>query len=115
MIKDIISINTGVVFLKFKQDNELTIDDVTTLQVVNSGFVTVFVNDFELASKERLTIVPPDGTTSKVELTIRFARVDTSPSIEYSRERTITSDFSMFTWNKKEIDIIYKKYIRCKH
>ncbi|MCV9929055.1 hypothetical protein OIU83_15425 [Flavobacterium sp. LS1R49] len=105
MIKDIITINTGVVFLKFKQDNELTIDDVTTLQVVNSGFVSVFVNDFELASKERLTIIPPDGTTSKVELTIRFATIDSSP----------TSDFSLFTWNKKEIDIIYKKYIRCKN
>jgi hypothetical protein len=104
MIKDIISINTGVVFLKFKEDKEVTIDDVTTLQVVNSGFVSVFVNDFELASKERLTIVPPDGTTSKVELTIRFAS-DTTP----------TSDFSKFTWNKKELDIIYKKYIRCKN
>ena len=105
MIKDIISINTGVVFLKFKEDKEVTIDDVTTLLVVNSGFVSVFVNDFELASKERLTIVPPDGTTSKVELTIRFATIDNSQR----------SDFSKFTWNKKELDIIYKKYIRCKH
>ena len=99
MIKDIISINTGVVFLKFKEDKEVTIDDVTTLQVVNSGFVSVFVNDFELASKERLTIVPPDGTTSKVELTIRFATTEPEPTI----------------WNRKELDIIYKKFIRCKN
>lgn len=105
MIKDIISINTGVVFLKFKQDNEVTIDDVTTLQVINNGFVSVFVNDFELASKEQLMLVPPDGTTSKVELTIRFATIDNSP----------TSDFTKFTWNRKELDIIYKKFIRCKN
>ncbi|WP_131701565.1 hypothetical protein [Flavobacterium sp. ABG] len=102
MMKDIIVVNTAVVFLKLKQDKEISFDNVTTLQVVNSGFVTVFVNDFEIASKEKITLVPPDGTTSKVELNIRFA-TDTDT----------TEKFSGFTWNKKEIDIIYKKFIKC--
>jgi hypothetical protein len=102
-MKDIIRVNTGVVFLKIKEDKELTIDDVTTLQVINSGFVNVFVNDFEIASGEKITLVAPDGTLSKVELNIRFA----------SPESEVQSEFLNFTWNKKEIDIIYKKFITC--
>jgi hypothetical protein len=102
-MKDIIRVNTGVVFLKIREDKELTIDDVTTLQVINSGFVNVFVNDFEIASGKKITLVAPDGTLSKVELNIRFA----------SAESEAQSEFLNFTWNRKEIDIIYKKFITC--
>ena len=105
MTQDILIVNTGVVFLKLKKDQDITIEDVTTLQVINSGFVPVFINDLELASKERATIVVSDGSTSKVELSIRFAPTDTSGS----------SEFSKFSWNKKELDIVYKKLIRCRN
>ncbi|WP_166919818.1 hypothetical protein [Flavobacterium poyangense] len=117
-MKDIIRVNTGVVFLKIKEDKELTIDDVTTLQVINSGFVNVFVNDFEIASGEKITLVAPDGTLSKVELNIRFASIDNSSVVDTNPTMDLTysmggNDFSIFTWNRKEIDIIYKKFITC--
>ncbi|WP_269223621.1 hypothetical protein [Flavobacterium sp. IMCC34518] len=105
MTQDILIVNTGVVFLKLKNDHDITIDDVTTLQVINSGFVPVFINDLELASKERATIVVSDGTTSKVELSIRFAPIESNASKEFSK----------FSWNKKELDIVYKKLIRCRN
>jgi recombination associated protein RdgC len=105
MTQDILIITTGVVFLKLKKDQDITIDDVTTLQVINNGFVPVFINDLELASKERLTIVVSDGSTSKVELSVRFATTDTN----------VSKEFSKFSWNKKELDIVYKKIIRCRN
>ena len=105
MTQDILIISTGVVFLKLKKDQDITIDDVTTLQVINNGFVPVFINDLELASKERLTIVVSDGSTSKVELSVRFATTDTN----------VSKEFSKFSWNKKELDIVYKKLIRCRN
>jgi hypothetical protein len=105
MTQDILIITTGVVFLKLKKDQDITIDDVTTLQVINNGFVPVFINDLELASKERLTIVVSDGSTSKVELSVRFATTDIN----------VSKEFSKFSWNKKELDIVYKKLIRCRN
>jgi hypothetical protein len=106
MIKDFIAVITGVVFLKIKDDKDsITIENVTTLQVRNNGISSVFVNDFEIASKESFVIVPPDGTISKIDLNIRFDKTNEG----------VLQEFSSFTWNKKEIDIIYKKFIRCKN
>ena len=105
MTQDILIINTGVVFLKLRKDQDITIEDVTTLQVMNSGFMPVFINDMELVRKERSTIVVSDGSTSKVELSIRFAPTDTNGS----------SEFSKFSWNEKELYIVYKKLIRCRN
>jgi hypothetical protein len=105
MLQDIILLQTGVVFLKVKENKEISIDQLTTLQVVNSGFVSVFVNDLEIASGQNITLVPADNTLSKVDLSICFAEVDTGAEKEFSK----------FSWNKKELTIIYKKLIRCKN
>lgn len=95
-------VKTGVVFLKIKKDNStISIDDVTTLKVKNNGVTTVFVNDVEIASKEVFTLVDFDGTTSKIDLDIRFgSALDSQPSA---------------SWNKKELDIIYKKILKCRN
>lgn len=105
MPQEIILLQTGVVFLKVKDDKEISIDQLTTLQVINSGFVSVFVNELEIASGQNITLVPPDNTLSDVDLSIRFAEIDTG----------IEKDFAKFSWNKKELTIIYKKLIKCKN
>lgn len=105
MVQDIIKINTGVVFFKLTQDKEITIENVTTLQVRNNGILSVFINDFEVASKESFVLVTPDGTISKIDLDIRFDTPNKG-SIE---------ELSTFSWREKEINIIYKKLIKCKN
>lgn len=105
MVQDIIKINTGVVFLKLKENKDITIDNVTTLQVRNNGILSVFINDFEVASKESFVLVPADGTVSKIDLEIRF---DTP-------NKGGLQELSAFSWNEKEINIIYKKFIKCKN
>lgn len=102
MTQGIITKITGVVFLKLKEDKEITVENVTTLQVRNNGVVSVFVNDFEVASKETFVLVTPDGTHSKIDLSIRFGNTE-------------SGDFQNSSWNKKELDIIYKKTLRCKN
>lgn len=105
MPQEIILLQTGVVFLKVKDDKEISIDQLTTLQVINSGFVSVFVNELEIASGQNITLVPPDNTLSDVDLSIHFAEIDTG----------VEKEFAKFSWNKKELTIIYKKLIKCKN
>lgn len=102
MVQDIITKVTGVVFLKLKEDKEISIDNVTTLQVRNSGVVSVFINDFEIASKETFVLITSDGSRSKIDLNIRFGLTESAESGNSS-------------WNKKELDIIYKKTLKCKN
>lgn len=94
--------NTGVVFFKIKEDKEITVENVRTLQVRNNGVVSVFVNDFEIASKESFVLVIPDGTQSNVVLDIRFGEIE-------------FGNFGSSSWNKKELDIIYKRILKCKN
>ena len=101
MLQELSILETGVVFLRIQEDKEFGTDQVTTLQVINTGYASVFVNELEIKVGEKHTLVPFDNTLSKVDLSIRFADVDTS--------------IPAFTWNKKEITIIYKKLIRCKN
>jgi hypothetical protein len=101
---DITLIETGLVFLKVTTDREITIENVSTLQVKNNSFVSLKINDFELKPNEHFTLVVPDGTISKVFLDIVFDKIDNG----------IDGDFTKFTWNKRELDIIYKKLITCK-
>lgn len=103
MLQDLTILQTGVVFLRVKEDKEISIENVTTLQVVNSGFVSVFVNELEIKSGENITLVYPDNTLSNIDLAVRFAEIDT------------VDGFGAFTWNKKELTIIYKKLIKCKN
>jgi hypothetical protein len=103
-MNDITLIETGLVFLKVKSDREIPIDNVSTLQVKNNGFVPVFINELELQPNEHFTLVVPDGTITKVVLDIQFSKTDNG----------IDGEFKKFSWNKKELDIIYKKLITCK-
>jgi hypothetical protein len=102
MTQDNIQKSTGVVFLKLKEDKEISVDNVTTLQVRNNGVVSVFVNDFEIAGKETFVLVTPDGTQSKIDLSIRFGNNE-------------SGELQNSSWNKKELDIIYKKTLKCKN
>ena len=99
---DIITQNTGVVFFKITEDKEITVENVTTLQVRNNGVVSVFINDFEIASKENFVLVTPDGTQSSMILHIRFGEVE-------------FEGLGNSSWNKKELDIIYKRILKCKN
>jgi hypothetical protein len=104
-MNDISLIETGLVFLKVKSDREIQIDNVTTLQVKNNGFVSVFINELELHPSEHFTLAVPDGTITKVLLDIQFSKTDNEPHKE----------FEQFSWNRKELDIIYRKLITCKN
>jgi len=103
-MNDITLIETGLVFLKVKTDREITIENISTLQVRNNGFVPVLINELLIQSSEHFTLVVPDGTITKVVLDIQFTKTDNG----------IGGEFKKFSWNKKELDIIYKKLITCK-
>lgn len=103
-MSDILIIETGLVFLKVTSDREIIIENVSTLQVKNNSFLGVKINDFEIHPNEHFTLVVPDGTTSKVNLDIVFDKTDNGSS----------GEFTKFSWNKKELHIIYKKLITCK-
>ncbi|MBA0884926.1 hypothetical protein [Flavobacterium undicola] len=84
-----------VVTVVIKENTNVPVYSVTTMEVFNVGDVVVVFNGATLKAGERKTIVVADGTVSDVNLDVTFSE-----------------DFAGMAYVKR-IEVIYKKLVEC--
>lgn len=69
---------TAVVITGFRGNQEITLEEITSLDIINTGTSIFEVNGLKVTLNERIPLVVPDGTYSDVKLSVLYQNNDLS-------------------------------------